>query len=94
LVTDKDGKNGENIVLWYEADDHRKYRIELTPNAVGRMIDALQNTSDSMTAGKVRSLKVLAHTPAATPDLKSILIRTQEWGTIALEMPQEALVKL
>lgn len=81
----------QNTVLWFAAADQKKYRIEFSPEAVGQTIDHLQGTAEDMTQGAVKTLTVLAHRPAATPDRKGILIRTQEWGTIALEMPPEAL---
>jgi hypothetical protein len=85
---------GSQTVLWYAADDGKRYRIELDQNAVGQTIDTLQGTADVMTAGAVRTLTVVGLKAAATPDQKGILIRTQEWGTIALAMPQEALTAL
>ena len=90
----KHEKVGENIVLWYASAEPLGYRIELSHTAVGQTIDALQDTSDQIDGGPVRTLTLLAHKPAATPDSKGILIRTQEWGTIAVEMPQEALIQL
>jgi hypothetical protein len=84
-------KIGENTVLWFAATDQKKYRVELSQQAIGQTIDVLQGTADRLTGGPVRTLTVLAHEPAATPDRKGILVRTQEWGTIALEMPPEAL---
>jgi hypothetical protein len=49
-------KAGSKIVLWYAADDGKRYRIELDKRAVGQTIDTLQGTADMMDAGAVRAL--------------------------------------
>jgi hypothetical protein len=68
--------------------------IELSREAAGEILQALQIPTKKGTAGVQLTLTVLGHQIVQTPDAKGLLLRTKEWGIVVFSLPEGILQKL
>ena len=68
--------------------------IELSREAAGQILQALQIPTKKGTAEVRLTLTVLGHQVVQTPEAKGLLLRTKEWGIIVFSLPQGILQKL
>ena len=68
--------------------------IELSREAAGQILQALQIPTKMGTAEVRLTLTVLGHQVVQTPEAKALLLRTKEWGIIVFSLPQGILQKL
>lgn len=69
---------------------HEEKTIELSRDAAGQILQALQNP----TAEEPLTLTVLGHQVVQSREDKGLLLKTREWGTIVFSLPQAILLKL
>jgi hypothetical protein len=68
--------------------------IELSREAAGQILQALQIPTKQGTAEVRLTLTVLGHQVVQTPEAKGLLLRTKEWGIIVFSLPDGILQKL
>jgi hypothetical protein len=73
---------------------HEEKTIELSRDAAGQILQALQNPMKMGTAEELLTLTVLGHQVVQSREDKGLLLKTREWGTIVFSLPQAILLKL
>ena len=68
--------------------------IELSREAAGQILQALQIPTKKGDAEVRLTLTVLGHQVVQTPEAKGLLLHTKEWGIIVFSVPQGILQKL
>src|SRR5947208_3380618 len=81
--------DGTDVVLL--GDDGEQYAARFTPQSMQQLLRAFQIPPEAGTIHEMLSLTVTGQSAAIAPDRKALVLRTVEWGTIALEVPNSLI---
>jgi hypothetical protein len=94
----KSGVPTERGVRLTFSSGNKEKTIELSREAAGQTLQALQVPTKMGTPEERLTLTVLGHQVVHTPEAKGLLLRTllrtKEWGIIVFSLPQSILPKL
>jgi hypothetical protein len=88
-------KDGDNTTIRFAASDNHSYALTFSPDAAGQTIKALQDANEPLRTDDVLTLTPLRSWSVIRPDNRqAIAFHTREWGTIAIELPEDAVAIL